>query len=76
MYSFAFISKLLFEYLEKTGNYRLVAEVTDLKTQLKSSDLEQQRLHVSTVIFHFIGHLLRLRKYGYIEIDHYTAFHC
>ncbi|XP_063165029.1 centrosomal protein of 290 kDa [Candoia aspera] len=30
---------------EKTGNYKLVAEVTDLKTQLKSSDLEQQRLH-------------------------------
>uniref|UniRef100_A0A670YL69 Centrosomal protein 290 n=1 Tax=Pseudonaja textilis TaxID=8673 RepID=A0A670YL69_PSETE len=29
----------------KTGNYKLVAEVTDLKTQLKSSDLEQQRLH-------------------------------
>ncbi|XP_032076483.1 centrosomal protein of 290 kDa isoform X2 [Thamnophis elegans] len=30
---------------EKTVNYKLVAEVTDLKTQLKSSDLEQQRLH-------------------------------
>ncbi|XP_058045528.1 centrosomal protein of 290 kDa isoform X2 [Ahaetulla prasina] len=30
---------------EKTGNYRLVGEITDLKTQLKSSDLEQQRLH-------------------------------
>ncbi|XP_025022955.1 centrosomal protein of 290 kDa [Python bivittatus] len=30
---------------EKTGNYKLAAEVTDLKTQLKSSDLEQQRLH-------------------------------
>uniref|UniRef100_A0A2H6N3B1 Uncharacterized protein n=2 Tax=Micrurus TaxID=8634 RepID=A0A2H6N3B1_9SAUR len=29
----------------KTGNYQLVAEVTDLKTQLKFSDLEQQRLH-------------------------------
>ncbi|KAK9399757.1 putative centrosomal protein [Crotalus adamanteus] len=30
---------------EKTGNYKLVAEVTDLKTQLKSSEVEQQRLH-------------------------------
>ncbi|XP_013931170.1 PREDICTED: centrosomal protein of 290 kDa [Thamnophis sirtalis] len=30
---------------EKTVNYKLVAEVTGLKTQLKSSDLEQQRLH-------------------------------
>ncbi|XP_070611887.1 centrosomal protein of 290 kDa isoform X3 [Erythrolamprus reginae] len=29
----------------KTGDYRLMAEVTGLKTQLKSSDLEQQRLH-------------------------------
>ncbi|XP_053112332.1 centrosomal protein of 290 kDa isoform X6 [Hemicordylus capensis] len=28
----------------KEGNYKLVVEVTDLKTQLKTSDLEQQRL--------------------------------
>ncbi|XP_053262736.1 centrosomal protein of 290 kDa isoform X7 [Podarcis raffonei] len=31
----------------KDGNYKLLAEVTSLKTQLKTSDLEQQRLHVS-----------------------------
>nr|XP_020633221.1 centrosomal protein of 290 kDa isoform X4 [Pogona vitticeps] len=31
------------EYLEKAANYKLLAE--DLKTQLKTSDLEQQRLH-------------------------------
>ncbi|XP_061495597.1 centrosomal protein of 290 kDa isoform X5 [Rhineura floridana] len=29
----------------KDGNYKLLMEVTDLKTQLKTSDLEQQRLH-------------------------------
>ncbi|CAI5785693.1 Centrosomal protein 290 [Podarcis lilfordi] len=29
----------------KDGNYKLLAEVTSLKTQLKTSDLEQQRLH-------------------------------
>ncbi|XP_034983153.2 centrosomal protein of 290 kDa isoform X1 [Zootoca vivipara] len=29
----------------KDGNYKLLAEITSLKTQLKTSDLEQQRLH-------------------------------
>ncbi|KAH0616729.1 hypothetical protein JD844_028086 [Phrynosoma platyrhinos] len=37
---------------EKTGNYKLLAE--DLKTQLKTSDLEQQRLQVGiAAISHF-----------------------
>ncbi|XP_044311124.1 centrosomal protein of 290 kDa isoform X4 [Varanus komodoensis] len=29
----------------KAGNYKVLKEVTDLKTQLKASELEQQRLH-------------------------------
>ncbi|XP_033017661.1 centrosomal protein of 290 kDa isoform X4 [Lacerta agilis] len=45
----------------KDGNYKLLAEVTSLKTQLKTSDLEQQRLHVS------VEEVRKLKN----ELDHF-----